>query len=514
MSSTKYEPEIARDDIISHLQQVLTNRRFATAERNAKFLRYVVESTLEGKSDEIKETVIANEVYGRSSTYNPKVDSIVRVEASRLRQKLRSYYENEGQSSPIRFHLPNGSYIPVFERIEQPPAFPGVFNDFPLIADAPPRLRSIPLKRFTLAACLVLMGVLLVMQSIRRSAPLSPQTVEAVTAWHEGTALLQQDPHTGESENGPPKTLLRAIERLEFAVARDPKLAGAWATLAEAYDYVTMYVGRDPSEDGRRAEAAARRAIVLDPNLSAGHHMLGLALKGVKWDFSQAELAYRRALTLDPYNAYAAVEYADLLWETGRLDQAAKEIRKARALLPALPVLAEKEAEIFLDLGHPDAAIAAAKEAIEFKRTYLRAHVALGMAYEMKGDSQAALAEYQYVLQTNPSDRRALPAYGYLLAKTGQTARAREIAARLEKINLKVRNCSFQVAVVYAGLGEDKLALDWLETAWRTRQAHFPFAAVEYRFRGFHQNDRFKKLLDKAGLLHNLPLPSNQISKL
>ena len=168
-------------------------------------------------------------------------------------------------------------------------------------------------------------------------------------------------------------------------------------------------------------EAAARRAIALDGKLAAGRHMLGLFLKGIKWDLPQAELAYRRALQLDPRNAYAVVEYADLLWETGRIGQAAEEIRKARALLPAIPVLAVKEAEIQLDMGRTDAALVTAGSAVELKRTYLRAHLALGMAYERKGDYAAALAQYQHVLEGNPSDRRALPAYGYLLAITGQT---------------------------------------------------------------------------------------------
>ena len=67
-------------------------------------------------------------------------------------------------------------------------------------------------------------------------------------------------------------------------------------------------------------------------------------------------------------------------------------------------------------------------------------------------------------------------------------------------MNSTVRNCAFQVAVVYAGLGEDERALDWLETAWRTRQTHFPFAAAEYRLRKLHQNTRFRELLKKAGM--------------
>jgi tetratricopeptide (TPR) repeat protein len=507
MSTTINSPEakIARDEVLFHLQQILADRRFASAERNARFLRYVVEGALDGKAGEIKETVIATEVYGRSSTYDPKTDSIVRVEASRLRQKLRNYYENEGKFSAIRFHLPSGSYVPLFEKVEEPSRS----HDTPaeLTLAAAPAVVAIaeveqPFKagRVGLAAGVAVLAALLSIQGARGSRTADSQDTEAFAAWQEGAALLQQDPHTAQTLAGPPRILLRAIERLEFAVARKPQWAQGWATLAEAYDYVSGYAGRDPVEDARRSETAARRAIVLDDKLAAGHHMLGLALKGVKWDFPQAELAYRRALMLDPRNSYAAVEYADLLWETGRVAEAAEEIRKARALLPSLPVLAVKEAEIQLHLGRPDAALVTAGSAVEMKRTYLRAHVAMGTADEMKGDFESALARYEYVLQANPSDRRALPAYGYLLAKTGRKAAARDIAAKLEKMNSTVRNCAFQVAVVYAGLGENEIALDWLETAWRTRQAHFPFAAVEYRFRNLHQNARFRELLNRAAL--------------
>lgn len=505
MSATAFNPkqEIAREDVLAHLQQLLADRRFVTAERNAQFLRYVVEGALDGRSKEIKETVIATEVYGRSITYDPKTDSIVRVEASRLRQKLRNYYENEGKASAIRVHLPTGSYVPLFEKLDSAHLPQDALADVcpePLAAPDVRRWRAFLTPRVFMLSALFAAVISLSIQVAAKSNVAVASNPDALAAWSEGIALLQQDPHSGQTISGPPKTLLRAIERLEFAVVRDPKLAPAWATLSEAYDYASGFTGRDPAEDAGRAEAAARRAIALDNKLAAGHHMLGLALKGVKWDFARAEAAYQRALSLDPNNAYAVVEYADLLWETGRVEKAAEEIRSARALLPALPVLAVKQAEIELHLGRPDAAMVTAGSAIDLNRTYMRAHVALGMAYEMKGDSESALARYKGVLLANPSDRRALPAYGYLLARTGAVAQAREIAARLETINSTVRNCAFQVAVVYAGLGDDDLVLDWLEKAWRTRQAHFPFAAVELRFRRFHENVRFRELLSRAGL--------------
>src|SRR6476469_4316337 len=115
------------------------------------------------------------------------------------------------------------------------------------------------------------------------------------------------------------------------------------------------------------------------------------------------------------------------------------------------------------------------------ERDYHRAAVTLAAAREMRGETQLARAIYESVLHADPRERRALPAYGYLLARSGEAVAAREIAARLENMNATVRNCAFQVAVVYEGLREHDRALDWLERAWRTRQAQFPFAAAERR---------------------------------
>ncbi len=480
------EVEFDREEIIEHLNLVLADRRFASAERNARFLRYVVEAVLDGRAHQVKETVIATEVYGRATGYDPKADSIVRVEASRLRQKLRGFYENEGRHCAIRIHLPSGGYVPSFERAAPAPE----------VQTVAPGLEIPPSRAWAALACLAA-GILAFGLYLSRAAASSD--AEAMAAWREGVALMDLDPHSAQTAGGPPKTLLRAIERLEYSTVRDPFRAQAWATLAEAYDYASGFVGRDLGEDERRASAAAERAIQLDPKLSAGHQMLGLMQKSVRWNFKRAEAAYREALRLDPRNGYAVVEYADLLWETGRTAKAIEEVRRARALLPAFPALAVKEAELQLFLGRPDAALSAAESALEMSASYTRAQVAAGMAHEWKGDTARALELYRLALRADPNDRRALPAYGYLLGRTGRTEEARAVATRLERINTTVRNCAFQVAVVYAGLGEDDRALDWLETAYRTRQAHFPFAAAEYRFRKYHQTHRFLETLSRIG---------------
>jgi len=103
-------PEQAR----AQLRRILASPLFSTARRLSQFLEFVVSRSIEGQAAEIKESLIGVEVYGREPTYDPKADSIVRAEASRLRAKLREYYETEGRNDPIRIELPKGSYTPAF----------------------------------------------------------------------------------------------------------------------------------------------------------------------------------------------------------------------------------------------------------------------------------------------------------------------------------------------------------------------------------------------------------------
>jgi serine/threonine-protein kinase len=109
----------------TQLERILQSPRFREAPRISAFLRYAVEKTLDGRADEVKETLIGMEVYGRGDAFDPQTDSIVRVEASRLRSKLRDYYLNEGSADEIRIELPRGTYVPVFQAerpADSPPA--------------------------------------------------------------------------------------------------------------------------------------------------------------------------------------------------------------------------------------------------------------------------------------------------------------------------------------------------------------------------------------------------------
>jgi hypothetical protein len=100
------------------LNQVLQSQGFRSSRRSQEFLRYVVERTLEGQADALKERSIGIDVFGRSSSYDPSDDATVRVKAGEVRKRLGLYYANEGRLDEIRIDLPHGAYVPEFHRVE------------------------------------------------------------------------------------------------------------------------------------------------------------------------------------------------------------------------------------------------------------------------------------------------------------------------------------------------------------------------------------------------------------
>ena len=104
-----------------HLDQALNSPLFRNADRQARFLRFVVYSALHSPQSAIKEFDIGIAVYDRRSDYDPRMDPIVRVEAARLRARLREYYEVTPPEH-VRIEIPKGRYIPVFISVEGDPA--------------------------------------------------------------------------------------------------------------------------------------------------------------------------------------------------------------------------------------------------------------------------------------------------------------------------------------------------------------------------------------------------------
>jgi TolB-like protein/Flp pilus assembly protein TadD len=101
------------------LDRVLASSAFRPPGRASRFLQFAVNKTLAGEGSQLKEYVIALEVFGRSAAFDPRIDPIVRVEARRVRQKLQQYYDGEGAHDRVRVEMPRGSYAIIFVDLPQ-----------------------------------------------------------------------------------------------------------------------------------------------------------------------------------------------------------------------------------------------------------------------------------------------------------------------------------------------------------------------------------------------------------
>jgi hypothetical protein len=102
--------------IQTQLARILMSKRFKSTHRLSRFLGFAVSEALQGRHERLKEYVIGVEVFERPETFDPRVDSIVRVEAGRLRAKMLMYYRTEGLEDEIFIQFNRGTYVPRFFR--------------------------------------------------------------------------------------------------------------------------------------------------------------------------------------------------------------------------------------------------------------------------------------------------------------------------------------------------------------------------------------------------------------
>ncbi len=141
------------------LQRLLASPDFANAPRLQRFLTYVVDATLEGRANAIRGYAIAVDVFDRPTDFDPQTDSLVRVEAGRLRQKLDAYNQGPGLGDPWRITLPKGGYVPRFAERQREAAGPAPGATPPALAQDPKSGRPRARIAVALVAALAVIGM-------------------------------------------------------------------------------------------------------------------------------------------------------------------------------------------------------------------------------------------------------------------------------------------------------------------------------------------------------------------
>ena len=122
--SLNYRSESEQRAIREQLARILDSAAFQQSRRRQRFLEYIVNETLAGRGERLKGYNVALAVFDRPNTFDSALDPIVRIEAARLREKLREYYEADGQADPVRIDLPKGRYTPRIEFRKPPTSTP------------------------------------------------------------------------------------------------------------------------------------------------------------------------------------------------------------------------------------------------------------------------------------------------------------------------------------------------------------------------------------------------------
>ena len=107
--------EFSESDIREQLGRILSSPSFRSSSILSGFLQFVVDETLAGRSNDLKEYTIAINALSRNNKFNPQLDAVVRIHAGRLRRALHEYHYQWGNADPIRIEIPKGSYVPQFQ---------------------------------------------------------------------------------------------------------------------------------------------------------------------------------------------------------------------------------------------------------------------------------------------------------------------------------------------------------------------------------------------------------------
>jgi TolB-like protein/DNA-binding winged helix-turn-helix (wHTH) protein/Flp pilus assembly protein TadD len=293
--------------------------------------------------------------------------------------------------------------------------------------------------------------------------------------------------------------LTKSIDLFQQAVLLDPKLAVAYAGLAD--DYSILGSDALPVEIAQtRAREAASKAIALDPSVAEGHAAKALVAFYYDWDWKTAGTEFETALRLNPNYATAHQWYSYYLEAMERFPEALQEALRAQELDPLSLSINTTLAGKYLANQQYDQAMAIAKRVLEMDPSFVPAHRCLAKVYVAKKMWPEAIEELRKEVDLSHENTRALAdlACGFGLA--GNRTEALGIVKRLEELSAKKYVSAFEVAKVFVAINDYGSAIRYLEKSYRERESQIPFLNVTLALYPLHSDPRFMALVRRAGL--------------
>ncbi len=299
-----------------------------------------------------------------------------------------------------------------------------------------------------------------------------------------------------------PEAMNTAVKYFQQAIETDPNYAPGYVGLADC-DQLLVYFGQlSPSDGFTRARVAAQKALVLDSRLAEAHTTLASIKGDFDWDWPGAEAEYKRALELNSSYATAHHWYAEFLAGNGRLEEATAEIKRAQETDPLSPVIATTLGEMYCRRGQCDKAAEQYKKVLEMYPGFPQAQYLLAEAYARMGMYEKAVAEVKRAERGQHLGAGwASITLAYAAAMSGRRQEALNLVERVKK-ETDPQHVDYNLAFIYASLGEKDLAFERLEGALRSHDFSLVLVQADYRLDSLRSDARYKDLLHRM----NLPL--------
>jgi serine/threonine-protein kinase len=294
------------------------------------------------------------------------------------------------------------------------------------------------------------------------------------------------------------ENLKKALSYFQQAAEKDPNYALAYVGIADTCGLFPVYGAGSPQEYLPRAKAAAEKALALDDSLAEAHASMGLVYY-CYFQGTESAKEFERAIRLNPNYATAHHWYGRLtLVMIGQLDRAMAETKLAYELDPVSPIIHADLGGVSLATRRYDEAIQQLRATLEVDPEFYWARRWLGMALELKGDTQGAIAEYKRAIELD-DDPASLAFLAHAYASIGHHEEARQLLAQLTE-KAKTRYVQpYAFALVHLGLGEKDQALDWLEKAVQSAGATFlQFIKTDAFFDPLRGDPRFEAVVQKV----------------
>lgn len=439
------ESDLSIEECRVQLARILNSAEFDATDRERRFLRYVVDETLVGRSSRIKAYSIAVEVFGRDASFDPQSDPIVRVEAGHLRRAIERYYLTAGQTDPILITIPKGGYVPNFLLRSMPRPVKEEPAATPAPAPQQPRWRNNPL--LALAASILITAAIIMawLGYSSRLTPSKPEIPRLLVEWFDD---LNGTDESAALARGLTQEVISQLSKFkDIVVVQSPSpatlpqvryvLAGSVDLSADTFRFRVRMLNR---ADGSVLWAQSYDGATTVPDLlKAQADVAQNVATNLAQSYGVIFQADARLVFPNPPDDWAAYSCTLSYYSyRANFDPAARSavrscLEKAVERFPNYATAWALLSQTYIDdvrFHYPfdpvwspasmDRALAAARRAVELEPLNIRGLQAQMFALYFRKEFDAARSVGSRAMALNPNDTELMGEYGYRLAMSGK----------------------------------------------------------------------------------------------